>query len=158
MANRVGITGHRDLRNFDHARLTADIRRELSALAQEHAQRVMLSSLAAGADQLCAGIGLDLGYQLIVLLPFAGFRDGFTGDGLMKFDSLLNSAKQTIIVSTNQNADVAYLEAGKYVADHCDVLLAVWDGEAQTSQCGTQAVIEYAKKINRKVTIIKPDR
>jgi len=156
MMIRVGITGLRDLRNYDIAALADDIRRELAALASGHRRRVLLSSLAAGADQLCAEIGISLGYDLVCPLPFAQARDDFSGEALGKFDALIGKASRTIIISNNQDLDLAYLEAGKYVADHCDVLLAVWDGIPQSSICGTQAVMEYAEKINREIIHIQP--
>ena len=128
----------------------------MSALRKDYTQSVLLSSLAAGADQLCADIGLSLGYELICPLPFAKVRNDFAGNDLEKFDALMSKAAQTVLVSTNQNADQAYLLAGQYIVEHCDVLLAIWDGSAQSSICGTQAVVKYAKEKGKRTIIIMP--
>jgi hypothetical protein len=157
MEFNVGITGLRDLQNYQAETLEKNILEALSHFKQNHDSCVMVSSLAKGADQLCARIGLALGYGLIVALPFPEYRDTFEPEDLESFDALSARARETVLVSKNTDAEAAYLAAGRYVADRCDVLLAVWDGVEQTSVCGTQAVIAYARTIRKPVRIIAPE-
>ena len=44
--------------------------------------------------------------------------------------------------------------AGKYIADHCDALLAVWDGNPQQSVCGTEAVVFMRAKSENGLWIV----
>src|SRR5215471_15694943 len=67
----LGVTGHRDPRAADLARL----QRAMAAICEDFARRyrhtplVLLSSLAQGADQLCANLALEKGLQVIAPLP-----------------------------------------------------------------------------------------
>ena len=150
----VGITGLRDLTGHDMAALKETVRMELESLGHGHDTVRMLNSIAAGADQLCAQIGLSLGYKLVCPLPFAEYRDDFKGEILTCYDSLLDRASEVLIVSEGADRDAAYLATGKYIVDHCDTLLAVWDGRPQSSICGTAAVVAYAKSIGREIKIV----
>lgn len=141
---RVGVTGHRDLSDFNAIVLFEQIATELMELKAKRARVQLLSSIAQGADQLCAQIGLALGYELICPLPFQLYREDFSGDALEAYDSLLRQASQAFVVADETDRDAAYLRAGKYVVDHCDVLVAVWNGLPQQSSCGTANVVAYA--------------
>jgi len=147
----------RNLQGYQTAALERAAERELTRLRQGRDRCVLLSSLARGADQLCARIGLALGYALVCPLPFADYRRDFTGDDLIQYNTLLRQAGKAVVVSEGTQTDAAYLAAGRYVVDHCDVLLAVWDGAAQQSICGTQAVIAYARQRQTPVIILTPD-
>ena len=149
----VGVTGLRDLTGFDMAALREGIRSELEAIRKDFDTVYMVNSIAAGADQMCARIGLSLGYELVCPLPFGEYRDDFHGEALTGYDELLGQAKDVLIVSDSADRDAAYLAAGQYVADHCDILLAVWDGRPQSSICGTAAVVSYARGLGKVVKI-----
>ena len=49
----------------------------------------------------------------------------------------------------------AYWKAGRYVVDHSDVLIAIWNGEKSNGRGGTKEIIDYAKKRKRPVIIIQ---
>lgn len=141
---RVGVTGHRDLSKFDAITLFERLANELLQLKEQRERVQLISSIAEGADQLCAQIGLALGYELICPLPFQRYRDDFSGDALETYDSLLQQASESFVVADGLDHDAAYLRAGKYIVDHCDVLIAVWDGLPQQSSCGTEKIATYA--------------
>ena len=150
----VGVIGHRDLTGFNINKLRQQVLAELEKLKCGENQARMLNSIADGADQLCAEIGLDMGYELICPLPFLQYRRDFIGESLARYDALLKRAKETFVVSSGVDRDAAYLEAGKYIADHCDVLIAVWNQKPQISTCGSAAVVKYAREIGRLVLIL----
>lgn len=152
----VGVSGHRDLSGYDTDRLRGRVRGELERFGRDGRVCRMLNSIALGADQLCAEIALELGYELICPLPFDGYRGDFSGEALERFDRLLGRAADSFSVSDSPNRDTAYLAAGQYVASNCDVLLAVWDGEPQKSNCGTEAVVKYAISLGKDVITIAP--
>jgi hypothetical protein len=151
---KVGVTGRRDLAGFNKPELKKKIRDELESLKPGNKKPVMLSSIAAGADQLCAKIGLELGYELICPLPFPEYRSDFSGEDLELYDILLKKASSSFVVSSSPDRDAAYLAAGKYIVENCDVLLAIWDGKSHKSICGTDAVIDYAEGMGKNVHII----
>ena len=151
---QVGVTGLRDLTGFDMSRLKNSIGIELNELKKGHDKAIMLNSIAAGADQLCAIIGLSLGFELICPLPFPEYRNDFRGNDIKLFDSLIRKASKTLVVSNRSDKDTAYLVAGKYIVRDCDILLAVWDKRPQTSICGTAAVVAYANSLGKEIIIV----
>jgi len=151
----VGVTGHRDLAGFDEAALRGRVRALLARLTRERGACRMLSSIAEGADQLCAEEALALGWLLACPLPFAAYREDFSGEARARYDALLGRAEAAFAVAEGEERDAAYWLAGKYVADHCDALLAVWDGAPQQSACGTASVVEYARSIGREVVVLR---
>ena len=42
--------------------------------------------------------------------------------------------------------DKAYEQAGRYVADRSDALIALWDGEEPRGQGGTEEIVAYAQE------------
>lgn len=153
---RVGVTGLRDLTGYDRTALNKMIHSELETLKEGHDKAVLLDSLAAGADQLFAEIGLSLGYELVCPLPFLEYRNDFCGETLESFDLLVGKSSRTLVVAGSSDKDAAYLAAGQYIVHQCDVLLAVWDGMPQASACGTAAVVDYATGLGKEVKVIGP--
>src|SRR5205085_2201316 len=43
----------------------------------------------------------------------------------------------------------AYFNAGRYVVDHCDVLIAIWDGKEARGKGGTAVIVDYARSCGR---------
>lgn len=48
----------------------------------------------------------------------------------------------------------AYLNAGNYVVDNCDVLIALWDGQPSRGRGGTAEIVDYAKRMMRPIVVI----
>jgi len=67
----LGVTGHRDVRDADLPRLRQAVAAILDAFVRQyrHTPLVLLSSLAQGADQLCAAVALEKGLQVVAPLP-----------------------------------------------------------------------------------------
>lgn len=164
----VGVTGHRDLREEDLPRLRELAYAELKSIkdACPDSRPVILDSLAEGADMLCAEAALELGYSLVVPLPFAleEYRCDFRGAALERFDALLAQASHVFVAPDAEGRgtrdlapsdfsamraaeaarDYGYRQAGLYVADHSQVLIAFWDGSpASEGGCGAAEVAEY---------------
>jgi hypothetical protein len=146
----VGVTGHRFL--GDEARIAAGI-----DLALDHIQRAfghadgvaltILSSLASGADQLVARRALARpGTELIapLPLPLADYARDFDSQDPLR--ELLAQAARVVELPPAATRDEAYLAAGRYVIEHCDVLVAVWDGRPARGVGGTADVVAAARR------------
>ena len=151
----VGVTGHRTIRPEDEPALIAGVKKALNELRQRypHCPLVMVNDLAEGADQLCAKVALALGIPLVVALPMdrAAFEKDFNGPALEAFRSLYEQAAERFVVPpTEQPPDgpdrnFFYRQQGIYVATHCHVLLALWDGGPGTdAACGTAETVDFA--------------
>jgi hypothetical protein len=155
----VGVTSHRNI----PAREVETIRRRVRELFAQ-LQRdfptlplVVLSALAEGGDQLVAEEALAVGAQLIAPLPLPrglyveDFHNAATRD---RFDALAARA-QVIelpllpdsthhgIGSHGPQRDRQYGRAGVFIARHCHLLLAIWDGKTSARLGGTAQVAEF---------------
>ena len=152
----VGVTGHRQIRDQDRAPLTAAVQAELEKLRAlcPHSPLVMLNSLAEGADLLCADAAEALGIKLIAALPREreDYERDFSPEALARFAHHCARAEQVFPVppiealpADGPTRSFAFRQAGIYIAAHCHVLLALWDGGPGTAAaCGTAEAVGFA--------------
>jgi len=161
----VGVTGHREFADRDDlgarvGRALERIREALPAADETPVVFTVLSPLAEGADRLVAERVLaTAGAVLDVVLPCARekYLDDFrTPDSRRDFEALLERARKVTVLAHPGTGGDAYEDAGRYVVDHCDVLIAIWDGQAATGRGGTGEIVSYAKARKRPVLVIDP--
>jgi hypothetical protein len=156
----VGITAHRDLVPGEISGIEKkvqaffrDLRKDFPDLPLQ-----LLTPLAEGGDQLAARVALSLGIPLIVVLPMEqdDYERDFTSEkALSEFRSLLSAAIQVITLprvpadefSTpgdhKVERDRQYAQVGVFISNHCQVLLALWDGKSGRELGGTGQVVHY---------------
>lgn len=148
----VGVTGHRDIRTEDIQELKKIVRNTLEDLKNKYPDTdiVMLNSIATGADTLCANVAIDLGIPLVCPLPMEinEYRRDFSGTELDAFGNLLKKAARVFVAPTTEpeisGRDFRYRQAGIYVASHCHVLMALWNGkEGSSGGCGTAEAVGF---------------
>ena len=149
---KVGITGHQERSGIRWSWVAEAIRAEL---ASRTVDAYALSSLAAGADQVFAEIALDLKIPLVAIVPFENYERFFEGTALTNYRRLVQRA-QIIELKWRGDPQQGFFEAGKYIVDACDLLLAVWDGEPAEGPGGTGDVVSYAQKQRRVVIHLNP--
>lgn len=154
----VGVTGHRDLDQGEQSAIQAEAERALRALmrgwtghelayAPEPAELVLLSQLAAGADQALARAALVVGAALNVVLPFArgAYLASLPHDARVGFEALEAAACGVWTASEDgEDAEHGYELAGDFMLARSDVLFAVWDGRPGRGPGGTAAVVHQA--------------
>lgn len=155
----VGVTGHRDLLASEEPALRERVRAfflELRASFPE-LDLQLISPLAEGADQLVARVARELDIPLLVPLPMEQReyeKDFKTAEGLAKFRELLEGASVIRLplvkgsaeqdISGSQMArDWQYAQLGVFVSNHCQILLALWNGQPDTQVGGTAGVVRY---------------
>jgi hypothetical protein len=114
----------------------------------------LLSSLAEGADRMIAREALellsehDIALRAILPLEVGDYTRDFGSDSSRReFDDLLGlSDGRVVTMPPADSREQAYARAGRYVVDHCDALIAVWDGEPGRGVGGTEEVVTYAKR------------
>jgi hypothetical protein len=162
-AFRLGVTGHRSGSLGPGAQTVADriadaVREVTGAALDQYAanrvwfcqtppQLLMVSPLADGADQIAANAAVANGYALHVVLPFtreqtrAEVAEPFRSE----FDRLADAAGCLLELPGNPADPLeAYVMAGRATLAHCDVLIAVWDGQVPRGRGGTGEVVELA--------------
>jgi hypothetical protein len=142
----------------------------------------ILTPLAEGADRLVAESVLENNersyLEAILPLPLQHYKKTFHNSDDIRFDNLLKKAKSVTQLknipkkmsyienssetdpSINNNAffKKAFEEVGRYIADNCDVLIALWDGKRSNLMGGTSEIVEYAFSIAKPVIIISTIR
>jgi hypothetical protein len=128
----------------------------------------VLSPLAEGADRVVAKAVLSMpGARLDAVLPLTiedYLEDFETEESKQEFLSLLALSRRPTLLRTRNIRDErhdqqdraemrrrAYNVVGQYIVDHCDVLIAVWDGEPARGRGGTAEAVAYALEQNRPV-------
>ena len=155
----VGVTSHRNLAPDEIGALRARVRELLAGLQRDfpHSPLTILSPLAEGGDQLVAEEGLWLGARLVAPLPFARelYAQDFTDPAARaRFESLCARAQviELPLLTGHTHASVAapgdernrqYAQAGMFVARHCHLLLAIWDGKPSNQLGGTAQIVDY---------------
>jgi len=156
----IGVTGHRDLRHEDVPVLETRVRSFFVDLRQRFPRLdlQLLTPLAAGGDQLAARIALECGIGLVAVLPMAQveYEKDFSGpDELAEFHRLLTAAQRVIHLPAANGSDAhsisqddaardrQYAQLGLFVSNHCQILLALWDGKPADTVGGTAQVVRY---------------
>jgi hypothetical protein len=176
---RVGVTGHRPnhLKNSDIPLLRKQIHHALQSVRNAGAEIAgdslagydslepvfrVISPLAEGSDRLVAEEALALGYELQSPLPFPAdeyAKDFATPESKKVFRELLKQATAVLeLDGSRENQDAqnrAYESVGRTVLRHCDLLIAIWDGEEARSKGGTAQIVAEAGQLHIPTVWIK---
>lgn len=166
----IGVTGHRNIDERDKDELKREVAAALSEIrsacsggsGEGNTPVIMLNAFAQGADMLCAEVAFGMGIAVYAILPCSeekyikSFTDAEDAEKLRSY--LAKSERVMVAPDLEKNAawlgsefkmgadDYEYRQAGIYIAEHCHVLLALWDGCPPEKQfgCGTVEVINFA--------------
>ena len=156
----LGISGHRkpaqlgDLERLNTL-LTREIRRVRDHQRQQNGEVTFLiiSPLADGADRIFARAvwEVDPEARLIVPIPFSkGEYEAsfFNQESVQEFNELLEDPRclEYFVIAGGRSDE--YLEVGKYVVDHADVMFFLHDGSdfrQAPMDGGTSSVLHYAR-------------
>jgi tetratricopeptide (TPR) repeat protein len=70
-------------------------------------------------------------------------------------DARLTDARSADAINPAMDRDAAYERVGRYVADHCEILIAIWDGQPARGRGGTAEIVAYARQANKPLVWIK---
>ena len=145
----VGVTGHRVLDDVET--ITQEIDTALKQIGVSFAAPfVVYSALAEGADRLVARRACDLlaaRLAAILPLPQADYMADFLEDhSKAEFLDLLALASDVVELPAVRARTVAYEAAGRYILDHSDLLIAIWDGQPPCGQGGTGQIVAEAQQ------------
>jgi hypothetical protein len=114
-----------------------------------------LSCLAAGADQLFADIALEQGVPLTAVIPGMDYETHLGGtEARTAYRRLLKDSSERVELPHEATHEEAYYAAGRYIVDHVDRLVAVWDGAPARGIGGTGDVVDYARRTGVPVTVL----
>lgn len=152
-AVRVGVTGHRSVPMSLLPYVRSALRRQL---ARRDVELKAFSSLAAGADQLFADVALAEGVPVTAVIPGMDYYEAHLGDDEARatYRRILSSCADRVDLPLQPTHEKAYFAAGRWIVDHADRLIAVWDGRPARGPGGTGDVVAYARRIGVPVTVL----
>ncbi len=151
----IGVTGHRKLDNqpmiIERIRATLENIKAMVPPAKSTPLILsVLSPLAEGADRLVAREVLNTPHSILeVVLPIKKedyIKDFKTTQSKKEFEELFIKANHVRQLSYEGSREEAYEQAGYHIVDHCDVLIALWDGKKAGGQGGTADIVDYARQ------------
>jgi hypothetical protein len=167
---RIGVTGHRDAVGSGELleRLDGQLSEIFALVAGTERTPVgftILSALAEGADRLVVEEARRLRageVELHAVLPLEEqeyLRDFAEPRSREQFAELLESAAtRTRVTSGEDDRRDAYERAGRYVVDHSDVVIALWDGRPSAGRGGTAEIVDYAHTRGVPVVVVETAR
>ena len=149
---RIGVSGHQKREGVDWAWTAQEVSATLHANAPVDRA---FTSLAAGSDQVFARAALSMGIPITAVIPCSNYARFFEGEERNSYADLLRHCER--IQLPNQGSDeIAFLVAGQYVADHSDIMIAIWDGRPAVSVGGTADIVRYCVERSRPVLHLNP--
>lgn len=159
----IGVAGHRDLVAAEVPAIRDAVEQLLRQVraAQPDVRLQLLSSMAEGADLLVAEVAIDIGIDVIALLPFplARCRADIADEAARgRFDRVLARAERlelavaadaepaTAPPDVDQLRDRQFQRAGALVARYSALLIAIWDGRETEHAAGTARVVDYRRR------------
>lgn len=137
----AGFSGHQHL--GDEARVQW-VRRELDKLLPDLNIESGCLSLAAGADQLFAGVLLKNCLPYKAIIPCRRYEETFAAEERARYFFLLAKARERMDLDFEDPSEIAFYEAGKRVVEESGLLIAVWDGQRAHGLGGTGDIVRYA--------------
>ena len=154
----VGVTGHRDLLPGEIPGIEKRLTDFFRGLQHDFPDLPLqlITPLAEGGDQVAAEVALSLGISIVAVLPMVQVeyeRDFSSPAELENFRRLLGLSDEIIVLppvagdletpySKHERA-LQYSQLGVFTSDHCQVLLAIWDGKQGEHIGGTGNVVKY---------------
>jgi len=158
------ITGHRPEKlpwGYDETsegcrRLRETLVAQIAALANSGVMS-FLSGMALGVDQIFAELVLaqrkkNPALELHCILPCMGQDSKWPEPARKRYRSIVQQADMRYYVSREYHKG-CMLERDRYLVEHSDCLLAVYD---KAQQGGTAATVHYAQQAGRKIIVIDP--
>ena len=153
---RIAITGHMNLTAESVPLICQAITDALALYAVD--ELTGISCIARGADSIFAQAVLDLGGELEVLLPAAGYREQkVKPDHRSQFDELMRRATTVRVMPFEEAHRIAYEATNEVLISTCNILFAVWDGQSGADKGSTGSVVEHARSRGVPITIIWPE-
>lgn len=155
----VGVAGHRVLADVEVIRKGID--RAIRRICQMHPGQALgvMSALAEGSDRLVVDAILaraDSSLTAVIPVPAEDYATDFaSAESTAEFKHFLSRAAEVVVMQPRPTRDESYETAARYIVDHCDVFIAIWDGKNAQGRGGTAETIARARQLQIPIAWIK---
>jgi uncharacterized phage-like protein YoqJ len=139
-------TGHRPNKLGGYS---VEVNRKLLDVARRNLDgcTMVISGMALGWDTALAHAARMEGIPFIAAVPFKGQERLWPKPSQDGYHDLLRAAKEVVYVCEDGYAPWKMQIRNQWMVDHCDVVLALWDG----SSGGTGNCIQYVEKVGKPI-------
>lgn len=135
------FTGHRPPKLGGYGEPVYSMIYELACkFLAEHRPDKVISGMALGWDTAVAEAALYLGIPLVCACPCESQPTQWPWKDQQKYQAILAQADSVAVVSPGPYAAYKMHLRDQWMVDHCDTLIALWDG----SKSGTGTTVRYA--------------
>lgn len=113
----------------------------------------VIVGMALGVDQWMAELCIWNQIPFVAALPFEDFHTRWPFHAQVKFREILSKAQSVHIVSPGAFSGFKMQLRNEWMVDHCEHLLAIWDG----TPGGTANCVGYAERVGKPITRLNPD-
>ncbi len=136
----IGIIGHRSFDALHREHLEREISKALDEIRSltPNTRVIVATSLAEGADRIGAQVALAKGLEVVAPLPFeaAAYESDFPNT-VTEFRDLLAQAGSAFVAE--EAGFAGYEAASRWIARHCQIVIALWDGDDSDAAIGGTA-------------------
>ena len=137
-------TGHRlEVIGYDNK---AKLIRYATSILPGYNPDKIISGMAIGWDQALAWGAMNNKIPFIAAVPFLGQADIWPKEAQEEYEHLLNLAEDVVIVCEGGFAPHKYHVRDKWMVDHADAMIALWNGNKHGGTYSTVKITEKAKK------------
>jgi uncharacterized phage-like protein YoqJ len=145
----IAGTGHRLDKLGGYGKDIADFTYAVASEYLEHNKPdVVISGMAIGWDQALAIAAHKLGIEWWAYVPFPGQEKRWPQLSQQLYNQLLSAAHNVVYIQPHYHPG-AFQQRNVLMVDHCDEVVALWNGEKKG---GTYNCLEYAEKKFKPVT------
>ena len=151
----VAFTGHRPekLGGYGPNPVQDRVRAEIRYVLETWRPEAAISGMALGVDQWAAEICVNMEIPFTAAVPFETQESAWPNESQQHYRDLLFKANKILVVSPGRYyAAWKMQKRNEWMVDHCDRLLAVWDG----STGGTYNCVSYARSVGKYVHVLNP--
>ena len=147
------ITGHRPTRfRFKYNENDSRCKRLKKQLREQFA---LLYSKGVRRFYVGGALGVDQWIELIVVQPFPDHDACWDDRSRERLAFLIRHSTEHIVIGEEARRE-NFIKRNRYMVDHADCLLAVYDN-SRSIRSGTGATVHYAEKTAKPIIFIHPD-
>lgn len=157
----ICVTGHRPNKLYGYDLSDPrwqELKQTFKTILQENHCTEAISGMALGVDTVFALAVLELkregmDVKLRCAVPCKNYSCKWPREDIDRYQGILQKSDTLNMVSNEEYKPYLMQVRNRYMVDHSDKVIAVWDG----SKSGTANCVEYAEKKQKEIIYVRPD-
>ena len=138
--------------NFFGVEIQSKVIRQLREVIKSESVTMAITGMAMGVDQWFADVCIEERIPFIAAIAFDRYHSRWNRMDQANYGRILRECIKVVQVSDGGYVHYKMMKRNRYVVDHCDKLIAVWDG----GPGGTSHTVQYAMDVKRQIVMINP--